>query len=65
MNIKSVVNELTKAIAELLAEVNKHPSDIINVDSVIGGDHGIGAFILCFRVIIKLKNGNFIHRQFK
>ena len=49
-------------MSELLAERNKNASEVTRVDFVIGGDHGIGAFRLCIRVIIKLISGELIHK---
>ena len=57
--------ELDKAIAqrlerELLSR-NTHPSDVVNVQAVVGGDHGDTAFQFGAAVTVKLQSGDEVY----
>ena len=53
---QDVAQELKLCVEELLDEHAVKPGAVCKIRMVIGGDHGQGAFRLCFRVVINLKN---------
>ena len=55
---KSIVEEFELAVSELMSVNSVSTYDVEKIDFVIGGDHGIGAFHLIFRVIIKVRGRN-------
>ena len=49
-----------KVLEELLAEHDVAPEDIEDLSFILGGDHGIGRFRLCFRAVEALKSGKLL-----
>ena len=51
-------------VGELLVEEKADHNEVTHVKFALGGDHGQGAFRLCFRVIITLSCGKMIYRDY-
>jgi len=60
---QNVADVLLLVLADIYAEQALSPEDVLRVDFILGGDHGIGAFRLCFRTVVKLKTGALIHKD--
>ena len=43
-------------VQEIMFENGIKPEDVLYIDFVLGGDHGVGAFRLSYRVIVTLKD---------
>ena len=53
---QSVCIEMKKAIEDIIAEYKINIFEISKMRLVLGGDHGQGAFRLCFRIILNVDN---------
>eukprot|EP00581_Thalassiosira_minuscula_P022931 CAMPEP_0184435336 /NCGR_PEP_ID=MMETSP0738-20130409/485517_1 /TAXON_ID=385413 /ORGANISM="Thalassiosira miniscula, Strain CCMP1093" /LENGTH=117 /DNA_ID=CAMNT_0026801683 /DNA_START=228 /DNA_END=578 /DNA_ORIENTATION=+ len=48
--------EYVETVQELLSEHAVKPWDVTGVFLAVGGDHGQGAFRICFRLLLRLKD---------
>ena len=60
---QNVADMYKQLVAEILMENNAKYSDVISADFCLGGDHGVGAFRLCFRSTVKLARGEIFHND--
>ena len=52
---KDISREFSKSVEELIVEYHLPPEDITGLFLVVGGDHGQGAFRLCFRALLTVR----------
>ena len=60
-SISEVYVELVK---EIMIENEIKPIDVVALDVVLGGDHGLKAFCLGFRAIVTMANGKIYHLEY-
>ena len=53
---QDISREFARAMEELIDEYCLPPEDIVGLIIVAGGDHGQGAFRLCFRALLTVRS---------
>ena len=52
---QDISREFSKSVEELIVEYHLLPEDITGLFLIVGGDHGQGAFRLCFRALLTVR----------
>jgi len=60
----SIYEIYTSVVKEMMSEHKIRPIDVVALDVVIGGDHGLNAFRLGLRAIITVTSGKMYHREY-
>ncbi len=51
-------------VKELLEEHKVTPDQVMALDIILGGDHGLEAFCLCFCVVVTLKSSKMLNKVY-
>ena len=59
---QSIADLFVHVVSQLIIEASAKMSDVTELFVIVGGDHGLGAFRLTFRTLVKLNDGRYLKK---